>query len=50
LAVYYTRIRFRVPLDALMIAVDAALLATLARHWIGTGPPGPAAVHEVRDR
>ena len=41
LAVYYTRIRFRVPLDALMIAVDAALLATLARRWSGTGSPEP---------
>jgi hypothetical protein len=50
LAVYYTRIRFRVPLDALMIAVDAALLATLARRWSGTGSPEPAAVRDVRSR
>lgn len=48
LAVYYTRIRFRIPLDALMIAVDAALLATLARRWSGTGSPEPAPVREVR--
>jgi hypothetical protein len=42
-AVYFTRIRFRLPFDWLLIALDALFLARVLGRVAGLGPPVPAA-------
>lgn len=51
-AVYFTRIRFRLPFDWLLIVVDALFLArVLARWWAGPAVPGaPRLVESLAGR
>jgi len=51
-AVYFTRIRFRLPFDWLLIVVDALFLArVLARWWAGPAVPGaPRSVESLAGR
>lgn len=45
LAIFYTRLRFRVPLDGVMLISSAAMLAELIQRFTrrGSAPPAPAA-------